>query len=60
MEVLVVATIAEVSRNLGRLIDFISNLMPYSEDVLCTPIEEGKWSVQDIISHIMGWDKDLM
>lgn len=55
-----VATIAEVSRNLGRLIDFISNLMPYSEDVLCTPIEEGKWSVQDIISHIMGWDKDLM
>jgi hypothetical protein len=42
------------------LIDFISNLMPYSEDVLCTPIEEGKWSVQDIISHIMGWDKDLM
>jgi len=55
-----VAAIAEVSESLGGWIDFISTLMPCPEDVLCTPIEEGKWSVRDIVSHIMGWDKDFM
>jgi len=54
-----VATISDVSRELRRLIDLISRLTHYSEDVLCKPIEEGKWSIRDIISHIMGWDKDF-
>jgi len=53
-----VATIAEVSQDLERFTVFISNLIPYSDDVLCTPIV-GAWSIRDIISHIMGWDKNF-
>lgn len=52
------ATIAEVSQDLERFTVFVSNLIPYSDDVLCTPIV-GTWSIRDIISHIMGWDKNF-
>ncbi|MFL1673188.1 ClbS/DfsB family four-helix bundle protein [Paenibacillus dendritiformis] len=52
------ATIAQVSQDLERFTVFISNLIPYSDDVLCTPIV-GTWSIRDIISHIMGWDKNF-
>ncbi|MFD3274035.1 maleylpyruvate isomerase N-terminal domain-containing protein [Paenibacillus dendritiformis] len=52
------ATIVEVSQDLERFTIFISNLIPYSDDVLCTPIV-GTWSIRDIISHIMGWDKNF-
>jgi hypothetical protein len=54
-----VATITDVSKDLERLTVFISNLTPYSDDVLCKQII-GKWSIQDIISHIMGWDKNFI
>jgi len=54
-----VATITDVSNDLEKLIVFISNLIPYSDDVLCKQIV-GKWSIQDIISHIMGWDKTFI
>lgn len=53
------ATIADVSKDLEGLTVFISNLIPYSEDVLCKQIV-GNWSIQDIISHIMGWDKNFI
>lgn len=52
------ATITDVSKDLEELTVFISNLTPYSDDVLCRQIV-GKWSIQDIISHIMGWDKNF-
>jgi hypothetical protein len=54
-----VATITDVSKDLERLTVFISNLTPYSEDVLCKQIV-GTWSIQDIFSHIMGWDKNFI
>jgi uncharacterized damage-inducible protein DinB len=28
--------------------------------VLTTPIGDGKWSVHDIIAHIMAWDKNFL
>ncbi|KRE53011.1 DinB family protein [Paenibacillus sp. Soil522] len=53
------ATISDVSKDLERLTVFISNLSLYSDDVLCKLIV-GTWSIQDIISHIMGWDKNFI
>ncbi|WMT41860.1 ClbS/DfsB family four-helix bundle protein [Paenibacillus sp. D2_2] len=53
------ATITDVSKDLERLTVFISNLTPYSDDVLSKQIV-GNWSIQDIISHIMGWDKNFI
>ncbi|MDQ0494900.1 DinB family protein [Paenibacillus brasilensis] len=52
------STIAEVSADLEKWTVFLSDLSPYSDELLCKPIE-GKWSIQDIISHILGWDKSL-
>jgi len=54
-----VATKTDVSRDLKRLTVFISDLIPYSDDVLCKQIV-GNWSIRDIISHIMGWDKNFI
>ncbi|MGW8956503.1 hypothetical protein [Paenibacillus sp. NPDC055715] len=53
------ATIAEISDDLEKWTAFISTLSPYSDDILCKQIA-GTWSIQDIISHIMGWDKNFM
>ncbi|MDT3428383.1 hypothetical protein J2Z22_003975 [Paenibacillus forsythiae] len=53
------ATISGISEDLERLIVFISDLTPYSDDALRKPIV-GTWSIQDIISHIMGWDKSFI
>lgn len=53
------ATITDVSKDLERLTVFISNLTSYSDDALCKQIV-GTWSIQDIISHIMGWDKNFI
>lgn len=55
------ATISDVSKDLESLTVFISDLTLYSDDVLCKPIVSGgTWSIQDIISHIMGWDKNFI
>jgi hypothetical protein len=54
-----VATIAEVSANLGKWSAFVSGLLSCNEDVLCEPIA-GKWSIRDIVSHIMGWDQNFL
>jgi hypothetical protein len=48
-------TKSEILKNLESFIDFITLLTPYSDDVLTAKIN-GKWSIQDITSHIMGWD----
>lgn len=53
------ATKTDVSRDLKRLTVFISDLISYSDDVLCKQIV-GNWSIRDIISHIMGWDKNFI
>ncbi|ADO58040.2 hypothetical protein PPM_3832 [Paenibacillus polymyxa M1] len=30
----------------------------YSDELTCEPIA-GKWSIQDVVSHIMGWDNNF-
>ncbi|WP_219837656.1 ClbS/DfsB family four-helix bundle protein [Paenibacillus sp. R14(2021)] len=53
------ATISDVSKDLESMTVFISDLIPYSDDVLSKPLV-GTWSIQDLISHIMGWDKNFI
>ncbi|MEE4561446.1 DinB family protein [Paenibacillus polymyxa] len=53
------ATIAEISKDLENWTVFVATLFPYSEDILCKQMA-GTWSIQDTISHIMGWDKDFI
>ncbi|MGZ0042516.1 DinB family protein [Paenibacillus ottowii] len=52
------ATIAKISENLEGWIAFLAALSPYSDELLCEPIA-GKWSIQDVVSHVMGWDKNF-
>ncbi|MEC0182880.1 DinB family protein [Paenibacillus peoriae] len=49
---------AEVSDDLEKWPVFLSALSSYSDELFCKPIAD-TWSIQDIISHIMGWDKSL-
>ncbi|MCL6574432.1 MAG: ClbS/DfsB family four-helix bundle protein [Bacillus sp. (in: Bacteria)] len=53
------ATIKETSVELEKLVSFLFSLTPHSYDVLSNQFL-GTWSIQDIISHIMGWDKDFL
>jgi hypothetical protein len=53
------STSNQLIKDLESFIPFISSLSQYSDDVLTSPIGEG-WSVQDIVSHIMGWDKNFL
>ncbi|KAF6570994.1 DinB family protein [Paenibacillus polymyxa] len=52
------ATIAEISEDLEKWTVFLTALSPYSDELLRKPIV-GTWSIQDMISHIMGWDKSF-
>ncbi|WP_091176932.1 DinB family protein [Paenibacillus sp. 1_12] len=49
------ATIGEISKDLEKFIVFVTSLSQYSDDVLTEQINVS-WSIQDIISHIMGWN----
>jgi uncharacterized damage-inducible protein DinB len=40
-----------------RYISFVESLRNLDEELWTTPIAENKWSVRDIIGHIMFWDK---
>jgi hypothetical protein len=53
-----VAAITEITKELNSLTVFISELTACANEVLRIPVS-GTWSVQDIISHIMGWDKSF-
>ncbi|MGR6764817.1 MULTISPECIES: DinB family protein [Paenibacillus] len=52
------ATIAKTSEDLEGWIAFLAALSPYSDELTCEPIA-GKWSIQDVVSHVMGWDKNF-
>lgn len=41
----------------GEFIDLVKKLDHYNETVWGSPIAEGKWCMQEIISHMMLWDK---
>ncbi len=48
-----IAQLAEYSR-------FIVKLRSIDEQLFTMPISEGKWSVRDIVVHIMMWDKNCV
>ncbi len=39
------------------MIDSIVDLKEISEERLCEPIKEGKWSIIQIVGHLYYWDK---
>ncbi|MFF2479922.1 DinB family protein [Paenibacillus sp. NPDC058071] len=39
------------------LIPFVESLRKYGEGRLTSPIGEGKWSLKDMLSHFMLWDR---
>lgn len=38
---------------------FVESLKAFSDEQLTSPIAEEKWSIRDIISHIMAWDENF-
>lgn len=47
----------ELMNSFEEWISFSSALQELNEDVWGSSIEPGKWSIRDIVSHIMLWDK---
>lgn len=47
----------EIIRHYLETIDFGKSLHSLSEEQWRTPIEEGKWTVAEIIGHFHPWDK---
>jgi len=41
-------------------VQFLQDLQNESTELLSHPIAEGKWSIHDIVSHIMMWDRDFL
>lgn len=39
-----------------ELLIFITKLEEFEEDLWNTPIAEGKWTVKEVITHLMLWD----
>ena len=51
---------AELIAQLKGYIRFLEELRETDSDVWSAPIGEGKWSIHDIVSHIMMWDKNFL
>ncbi len=45
---------------LGEYSNFLLGLRKLDEKVFIEPIAEGKWSVRDMVAHIMMWDKNCV
>jgi hypothetical protein len=39
---------------------FLSDIGQMSADVLLTPMTVGKWSVHEVVAHIMAWDVNFL
>lgn len=50
-------TSLEMVEEFKTFIDFVQELKTIDEEHWNSPISEGKWSLKDVISHIMLWDK---
>lgn len=40
----------------SRTTNEISKLKQLDERLLVTPIQEGRWSIREIVAHLYGWD----
>lgn len=50
-------TSVEMVEEFKNFIDFVQGLRTIDEADWNKPISEGKWTLKDVISHIMLWDK---
>ncbi|MGN7476429.1 DinB family protein [Solibacillus silvestris] len=50
----------EIIRHQKNFLTFIQSLEKLNEDVLRTPIHDGKWSVIEIIGHFYPWDEFVL
>ncbi|PEB51395.1 hypothetical protein CON65_11070 [Bacillus pseudomycoides] len=50
----------KIINNFKEYSSWLSTLKDMEEEFWTTPISEGKWTVAEIISHIMNWDKYLL
>ena len=46
--------------DLGTYIEFLDNHRRTDTEVWFSPITPGKWSIHDIIAHIMMWDRHFL
>ncbi|XEC93809.1 DinB family protein [Paenibacillus tarimensis] len=47
-------------KSYGKTIEEISKLKEMDEHRLIVPIQEGKWSIREIIGHLYYWDKFIL
>jgi len=50
-------TTIEMVEEFRAFIDYVNEIRVIDEEIWNHPIAEGKWSIKDIMSHIMLWDK---
>lgn len=50
-------TSMEMVEEFKSFIDFVQELKTLNEEHWNSPISEGKWTLKDVITHIMLWDK---
>ena len=50
-------TTSEMVEEFRAFIDYVNEIKVIDEEIWNHPIAEGKWSIKDIMSHIMLWDK---
>jgi len=50
----------KIIRIFGEYSTWVSSLENMNERQWSTPISENKWSVSQIISHLLNWDKHLL
>ena len=50
----------QLLEELSALIPFVESLREADDEVWTAPLGKGKWSVRDIISHILLWDKYIL
>ncbi len=54
------AEVQKLLQSLQQYIVFLSELETLNELEWTSPMEQGKWAVRDVISHIMMWDKNFL
>ncbi len=50
----------QLVEELSAIIPFVESLREVDDEVWTAPLGEGKWSVRDILSHILLWDKYIL
>ncbi|MGG0657371.1 DinB family protein [Rummeliibacillus pycnus] len=50
----------ELLKEFEQLVVWVETLKKYSEKNFNLPISKGKWSVAEIISHLMFWDRYIL